>query len=163
LRGKVMAGLEVVPARLWRLGEREIARKRHRVWFAPVVDDDITHALAGKAGILVCIDAPNPGTLAMVKLAPVPLCACAHLRKFGLVIEDFESQFGSANNSEIGTSLALLSERVVHIYGRAHCGLSASEDIPRGVARHSRKTCPPVNLRRRARDRCRQILGASDL
>ena len=35
---------EVVPAKLWRLGEREIARKRHRVWFAPVVDDSVAQA-----------------------------------------------------------------------------------------------------------------------
>jgi len=53
----------------------------------------------------------------MAKLAPVPLRACAHLRKAGLVIEDFEAHAGSADFSEIGTSLASLGERVVQING----------------------------------------------
>jgi hypothetical protein len=106
---------EIVPARLWRLGEREIARKRHRVWFAPIVDSDIARALAGEAGILVCIDTPTPRPPTITKLATVPLRACAHLRKAGLVIEDFESHVGTANTSEIGTSMACLDQRVVHI------------------------------------------------
>lgn len=108
---------EIVPAKLWRLGEREIARKRHRIWLAPVLDDDTARALAGEAGILVCIDTPTPRPPAMSKLAPVPLRACAHLRKAGLVIEDFESYVGSVSTSEVGTSLASLSERVAHIDG----------------------------------------------
>ena len=29
---------EIVPGKLWRIGEREVARKRHQVWFAPVPD-----------------------------------------------------------------------------------------------------------------------------
>jgi hypothetical protein len=108
---------EIVPAKLWRLGEREIARKRHRVWFAPVVDEDIARALSGEAGVLACIDAPTSRLPAMPKLSPVPLRACAHLRKAGLVIEECEAYVGSASTSEIGTSLASLSERVVHING----------------------------------------------
>lgn len=108
---------EIVPAKLWRIGEREIARKRHRVWFAPVVDDDIARALAGEAGILVCIDEPTPRSPALAKLSPVPLRACAHLRKAGLVIENVEDYIGTIRTSEIGTSLASLSERVVHING----------------------------------------------
>ena len=108
---------EIVPGKLWRLGEREIARKRHRVWFAPAVDDDIIRALSGEAGILVCIDAPTTRPPAMAKLSPVPLRACAHLRKAGLVIEDFEAYVGCASTSEIGTSLASLDQRVVHING----------------------------------------------
>jgi hypothetical protein len=108
---------EIVHGKLWRLGEREIARKRHRIWFAPAVDDDITRALASEAGILVCVDAPTPRSPAMAKLSPFSLRACAHLRKAGLVIEDFEANVGSANTSEIGTSLASLDQRVVHING----------------------------------------------
>ena len=108
---------EIVPGKLWRIGEREVARKRHRVWFAPVVDEDIARALSGEAGILVCIDAPTARLPAMANLAPVPLRTCAHLRKAGLVIEDLEAYVGSASTSEIGTSLASLSERVVHING----------------------------------------------
>jgi hypothetical protein len=106
---------EIVPAKLWRLGEREVGRKRHRVWFAPVVDEDITRVLASEAGILVCIDTPTPRPPTVAKLATAPLRACAHLRKAGLVIEDFESYVGSASTNEIGTSLASLSERAVHI------------------------------------------------
>ena len=106
---------EIVPAKLWRLGEREVARKRHRIWLAPALDDDSARALAGEAGILVCIDAPAPRPTALAKLATTPLRACAHLRKAGIVIEDFESYVGCASTNEIGTSLASLSERVVHI------------------------------------------------
>jgi hypothetical protein len=108
---------EIVPWKLWRIGEREIARRRHRVWFAPAVDEDIARALSGEAGILVCVDAPTARLPAMAKLAPVPLRACAHLRKAGLVIEDFEAYVGSANTNEIGTSLASLDQRAVHING----------------------------------------------
>ena len=108
---------EIVPAKLWRLGEREIARKRHRVWFAPVVDDDIIRALSGEAGVLVCVDAPTARLPAMSKFAPVTLRACAHLRKAGLVIEDLEAYAGSAGTSELGTSLASLDQRAVHING----------------------------------------------
>lgn len=108
---------EIVPARLWRLGEREVARKRHGVWFAPVVVDEIARALSGEAGVLVCIDMPTARPPAMAKLAPVPLRACAHLRKAGLVIEDLEAYVGSASTSEIGTSLASLDQRAVHING----------------------------------------------
>lgn len=108
---------ELVPGRLWRLGEREIARRRNRVWFAPAIDDDITRALSGEAGILVCVDAPMPRSPAMAKLSPLSLRACAHLRKAGLVIEGFESHVGSANTREIGTSLACLDQRAVHING----------------------------------------------
>jgi hypothetical protein len=108
---------EIVQAKLWRLGEREIARKRHRVWFAPVVDDGIARALSGEVGILVCIDAPTSRPATLAKLATVPLRVCAHLRKAALVIEDFEAYVGSADTSEIGTSLACLDQRVVHING----------------------------------------------
>lgn len=108
---------EIVPAKLWRLGEREVARKRHRVWFAPVVDDEIIHVLSGETGVLVCVDAPTSRLPATAKLSPVPLRACAHLRKAGLVIEDFEAQVGSTGTSEIGTSLACLKDRVVHVDG----------------------------------------------
>ncbi len=108
---------EIVPGKLWRIGEREVARKRHRVWFAPVVDDDIIRALSGDAGILVCIDVPSSRSPALAKLAPVPLRACAHLRKAGIVIENFEACVGSASTSEIGTSLASLDQRAVHING----------------------------------------------
>jgi hypothetical protein len=108
---------KIVPGKLWRLGEREIARKRHRVWFAPVVDDDIIRALSGEAGVLVCVDAPTAWLPAMSKFAPVPLRACAHLRKAGLVIEEFEAYVGSASTSELGTSLASLDQRAVHING----------------------------------------------
>jgi hypothetical protein len=108
---------EIVPAKLWRLGEREIARKRHRVWFAPVVNDDIARALAGEAGILVCIDALTTRPPTLAKLSPVPLRACAHLRKAGIVIEDFESYVGCASTSELGTSLESLDQRAVHING----------------------------------------------
>jgi hypothetical protein len=95
-----MAGLEVVPARLWRLGEHKIARKRHRVLCAPVVDDAITRAL-----------------------------------KFGLVIEDFESQVDTANTSEIGTSLAFLSERVGRINGGR---VAVFPNVKTGYQRESR-------------------------
>jgi hypothetical protein len=108
---------EIVPGKLWRLGEREIARKRHRVWFAPAVDDDVIRALADQAGILVCVDAPASRPLALAKLAAIPLRACAHLRKAGIVIEGFESYVGCASTNEIGTSLASLNERVVNING----------------------------------------------
>ncbi len=106
---------EIVPGKLWRIGEREISRKRHRVWFAPVVDEDIIRALSGDAGILVCIEAPTSRLPAMAKPSPVPLRACAHLRKAGLVIEDFEAYVGSASTSELGTSLTCLGQRAVHI------------------------------------------------
>lgn len=108
---------KIVPGKLWRLGEREVARKRHRVWFAPVVVDENARALSGEAGVLVCIDMPTVRLPAMAKLAPVPLRACAHLRKAGLVIEAFEAYVGSASTSELGTSLASLDERAVHIDG----------------------------------------------
>ena len=123
--------LEIVPARLWRLGEREIARKRHRIWFAPVVDDEITCALSGEAGILVCIDAPTSRPPTIAKLATVPLRACAHLRKAALVIEDLEAYVGSASTDEIGTSLASLSERVVHINGES---IAISPQVQRFLA-----------------------------
>ena len=123
--------LEIVPGKLWRIGEREVARKRHRVWFAPVVDEDIIRALSGDAGILVCIEAPTSRLAAMAKPSPVPLRACAHLRKAGLVIEDFEAYVGSANTSEIGTSLASLGERVVHINGER---VSISPQVQRFLA-----------------------------
>lgn len=109
--------LEILPARLWRLGEREIARKRHRVWFAPVVDNELTRALAGEAGILICVDGPTGRPPTLGRLATVALRACAHLRKRGLVIEDFEAQFGSTGTGIIETSLACLRDRVVHIDG----------------------------------------------
>lgn len=108
---------EIVPAKLWRLGEREFARKRHRLWFAPLIDEDITRALSGEAGILVCIDAPASRPPALAKLSPVPLRTCAHLRKAGLVIEDFEAYIGSASIGELGTSLVSLDQRAVHING----------------------------------------------
>ena len=108
---------EIVPGKLWRIGEREVARKRHRVWFAPGVDEDIARALSGEAGILVCINAPASRPIALAKLAPIPLGACAHLRKAGLVIEDFETYVGSADAREIVTSLACLDQRVVHVNG----------------------------------------------
>lgn len=53
----------------------------------------------------------------MAKLSPVPLRTCAHLRKAGLVIEDFEAYVGSASTSELGTSMASLDQRAVHING----------------------------------------------
>ncbi len=108
---------EIVHGKLWRIGEREIARKRHRVWFAPMVDQDIARALSGEAGILVCVDAPTQLSPSMARLALVPLRACAHLRKAGLVIEDLEAPVGSTGTSEIGTSLACLKDRVVHVNG----------------------------------------------
>ena len=108
---------EIVPGKLWRIGEREIARKRHRVWFAPVVDEDVARALSGEAGVLVCVDAPACRPTALAKLAPVALRACAHLRKAGLVIEDLQAYVGSASTSELGTSLASLDQRAVHING----------------------------------------------
>lgn len=107
----------IVPGKLWRIGEREFARKRHRLWFAPLIDEDITRALSGEAGILVCIDAPASRPPTLAKLSPVPLRTCAHLRKAGLVIEDFEAYIGSASTSELGTSLASLDQRAVHING----------------------------------------------
>ncbi|MCE7932726.1 MAG: hypothetical protein DYH17_15300 [Xanthomonadales bacterium PRO6] len=108
---------EIVPGKLWRIGEREVARKRHRVWFAPVVDECAARALSGEAGIMVCVDAPASRPPAMAKLAAVPLRSCAHLRKAGLVIEDFEAYVGCVSTREIGTSLASLDQRAVHING----------------------------------------------
>lgn len=121
----------LVPDVLWRLGEIEIRRKRHTVFFGRLLPDNATairsairtHAAPGSEIVITSGDVLSAQNTVLADMTIVPLRAIAHLRKTQLVLENLDAFVTGVPDvpASSETSLRLLhTKRVVLIAGVTH-------------------------------------------
>ena len=125
------ASTVLVPDALWRLGEIEIRRKRHTVFFVRRLPDNATDvrsairnlAAPGAEIVITSGDVTSALNAALADMTLVPLRAIAHIRKTQLVLENLEAFVTGVLDVPVSneTSLRLLhTKRVVLIAGVPH-------------------------------------------
>lgn len=121
----------LVPNVLWRLGEIEIRRKRHAVFFGRLLPDNAaavrsairTHAAPSTEIVITSGDVLSAQNTVLADMTIVPLRAVAHLRKTQLVLENIEAFVTDVRDvpASSETSLRLLhTKRAVQIAGVTH-------------------------------------------